>query len=178
MILRPFELADAKEVQRLAGDRAVADTTLKIPHPYEDGMAEKWIATHRAKFDAGMSAIFAVVRRGPMELVGAISLEIEKRYDRAELGYWMGRPYWGLGYCTEAGRAMVAFGFTDLGLNRIHASHFVRNPASGRVMEKLGMKREGLFRQHVKKWDRYEDLVLYGILGRDWRIDRERRRRA
>ena len=146
----------------------VADTTLNIPYPYEDGMAEAWIATHQPKFEAGELANFAVVLRDSGELVGAIGMGIERRFDRAELGYWIGKPYWGQGYCTEAGQAMVAFGFTDLALNRIHACHLARNPASGRVMQKLGMSREGLCRQHVKKWDRSEDLVLYGILKSDW----------
>ena len=59
-VLRPFRTADADEVQRLAGDRAVADTTLNIPHPYEDGMAEKWISNHRDWFERGEQAVFAV----------------------------------------------------------------------------------------------------------------------
>lgn len=168
LILRPFDMTDAKDVQKLAGDRAVADTTLNVPHPYEDGMAEQWIATHQPKFDAGEQANFAVVLRDSGELAGAIGLGIEKRFDRAELGYWIGAPYWNRGYCTEAGRALLRYGFGELKLNRVHASHFARNPASGRVMEKLGMTREGTCRQHVKKWERYEDVVLYGVLKTEW----------
>ena len=87
---------------------------------------------------------------------------------RAELGYWIGKPYWGQGYCTEAARATLDFGFEQLGLNRIFAHHFARNPASGRVMQKIGMTREGRLRQHVKKWDAFEDLELYGILKDHW----------
>jgi RimJ/RimL family protein N-acetyltransferase len=168
LILRPFEVADARDVQRLAGDRAIADMTLNIPHPYEDGMAEQWISTHQPKFEAGELASFAVVLRATGELVGAIGLVISRRFDRAELGYWVGRPYWNRGYCTEAGRALLEYGFTELSLNRIHASHLSRNPASGRVMEKLGITREGLLRQHAKKWDKYEDLVVYGLVRQDW----------
>lgn len=169
LLLRPFTLADAPEVQRLAGDPAVADTTLNLPHPYLDGMAERWIATHQPQFAAGVSAVFAVTLRAAGALVGTIGLGIERRYDRAELGYWVGLPYWGQGYCTEAGRRLLAFAFTDLTLNRVFATHFLRNPSSGRVMQKLGMTREGLCRQHVKKGDRYEDSVLYGILRDEWR---------
>lgn len=176
LILRPFELTDAKDVQRLAGDRTVADTTLNVPHPYADGMAENWIATHQPKFEAGELANFAIVLRDSGELVGAIGLGIEKRFDRAELGYWIGAPYWNRGYCTEAGHILLTYGFGTLSLNRVHASHLARNPASGRVMEKLGMTREGIARQHVKKWDRYEDLVLYGVLKTEWRTDCEPRR--
>ena len=64
---------------------------------------------------------------------------------------------------------MLRYGFTELNLNRIHASHLKRNPASGRVMQKLCMVQEGIARQHAKKWDRYETMVLYGILKKDWR---------
>lgn len=173
LLLRPFEIADATDVQRLAGARAIADTTLNVPHPYADGMAEHWIATHEPGFAAGRLANFAVVLRGSGELVGAVGLVIHKKFDRAELGYWIGVPYWDLGYCTEAGHALLAFGFGRLGLNRVHASHLARNPASGRVMEKLGMTREGIARQHVRKWDRHEDLVLYGVLREEWEMGGE-----
>ena len=80
------------------------------------------------------------------------------------MGYWVGVPFWGQGICTEAARALLGFGFGDLNLNKIHAHHFTRNPASGRVLQKLGMKYEGQLRQHVLKSDRFEDLFSYGIL--------------
>ena len=131
LILRPFELSDAKDVQRLAGDWAIADTTLNVPYPYEDGMAEQWISTHEQKFEAGELANFAIVFRAGGTLIGAIGLRIVQRFDRAELGYWIGKPYWNQGYCTEAGHAVLRYGFTELNLNRIHASHLKRNPASG-----------------------------------------------
>ncbi len=196
--LRPFRMADAEVVQRLAGDRAVADTTLNIPHPYEDGMAEKWISNHRDWFERGQQAVFAVTLKQPCVaeepcatasseavpasspgpallagkqwhtsddvLIGAVSLRIERDDQRAELGYWIGRPYWGQGYCTEAVRAVLSFGFQQLGLNRIYAGHFSRNPASGRVMQKAGMNCEGHLRQHTKKWDAFEDIEIYAVL--------------
>jgi RimJ/RimL family protein N-acetyltransferase len=168
LILRPFDLGDAAAVQRLAGDWAVADTTLVIPHPYEDGMAEEWISTHRPGFEAGDLAVFAVVLRETAELVGAIGLSINKQFDRAEIGYWIGKPYWGRGYCTEAASAVIEFAFSSYNLHRIFATHFLRNPASGRVMQKLGMTQEGILRQHAKRWDRYEDFAVYGILRGEW----------
>jgi RimJ/RimL family protein N-acetyltransferase len=161
-------LADADRVQELAGDRAVADTMLKIPHPYEDGMADTWIANHRNWFDERQQAVFAVTRKPDDTLIGAVGLRLELDEGRAELGYWIGKPYWNQGYGTEAARAALQFGFEQLGLNRVFAHHFVRNPASGRVMQKLGMIYEGRLRQHVKKWDAYEDLEVYGILRSCW----------
>jgi [ribosomal protein S5]-alanine N-acetyltransferase len=168
LILRPFELSDAPTVQQLVGDPAIANTTLNIPHPYLNGMAEGWIATHQPQFEIGTSVVFAITLRTTGELIGAIGLEIEHRHDRAELGYWIGVPYWGQGYCTEAGNALFAYGFTDLALNRIYACHFTRNPASGKVMQKLGMIQEGFARKSVKKGDQYEDIVNYSVLREDW----------
>ena len=162
--LRPFTLDDAATVQRLAGDEAVAATTLNVPHPYEDGMAEAWIRTHGRRFDRGEAVTFAVTLRDDGTLIGAIGLTIDDRHGRAELGYWIGKPYWGRGYATEAGRAVVRYGFEVLGLNRIQASHFEGNLASGRVMQKLGMAYEGRRRQAVKKGDRFIDLDGYAIL--------------
>jgi ribosomal-protein-alanine N-acetyltransferase len=87
---------------------------------------------------------------------------------QAELGYWIGEPFWNQGLCTDAGQAVVNYGFTALELIRIHSCHIKRNPASGRVMQKIGMTHEGFRRQHVRKWDVLEDLDLYGILKEDW----------
>lgn len=151
-------------MQELAGDRAIADTTLSIPHPYEDGMAEQWIAEHRSQFEAGTHAVFAVELLDDHRLVGAVSLTIDLDFMKAELGYWIGRPFWNEGYATEAARRIVRYAFDDLGLNRISSRHLVRNPASGRVMQKIGMRHEGTLREDTVKWGRFEDLEMYGLL--------------
>lgn len=168
LLLRPFDLQDAPAVQCLAGAREIADTTENIPHPYETGMADEWIASHQAKHAAGSLAVFAIVLRDGMKLIGAIGLTIDRAADKGELGYWIGKPFWGQGFCTEAARAVLGYGFGALSLNRIGARHFARNPASGRVMAKIGMTAEGTARQGAIKWGNYEDLVLYGILRHEW----------
>ena len=164
LTLRPFRRADAKDVQRLAGSKAIADTTARVPHPYENGMAEEWIKTHGSLFRRKKAVIYAITRTATGELVGAIGLELHTANERAEIGYWVGRRYWNRGYATEAAEAMLMYGFTELGLQRIYAHHFERNPSSGRVMQKIGMKREGILRKHFKKGERFENLVFYGIL--------------
>ncbi len=171
LILRPFSLSDAADVQRLAGDRAIADTTLNVPHPYEDGMAESWISTHQPGLEADQLAAFAITNKADSALVGTISLTINRSDERAELGYWIGRPYWGSGFCTEAAKLVLRYGFQVLKLQRIHASYMVRNPASGRVLEKIGLLREGTVRQHIRKWGKFEDLVLCGLLSSEWQED-------
>ncbi|MCX5760490.1 MAG: GNAT family N-acetyltransferase [Gemmatimonadetes bacterium] len=163
LVLRPFLLSDATVVQRLAGDRAVADTTLTIPHPYVDGLAEQWIVGHEGAWTRHEMAVFAVTEP-ESGLVGAISLRIELAQQRAELGYWIGVPFWGIGYATEAARAMVAFGFQKLGLHRVYAQHFTRNPSSARVMTKIGMRHEGVLREHLFRWGQPEDVAVWGLL--------------
>ncbi|HOI58557.1 MULTISPECIES: GNAT family N-acetyltransferase [unclassified Methanoculleus] len=170
LLLRPFTLADAAEVQRLAGDYAIASSTLSIPYPYPDGAAEAWIATHRPGFEKGMHVVYAVTRPDDGTLVGAAGLvEIDRRHGRAELGYWVGRPYQGRGYATEAARAVIEYGFSVLELHRVYALHLSRNPASGRVMEKCGMVYEAHLREHGRKWGIFEDLDVRGILHDEWR---------
>ena len=166
--LRRFNPVDAPEVKRLAGDKLIAATTLNIPHPYEDGMAESWIETHLKEIDAGKLSNFAITLKDENQLIGAIGLHINPRFNRAELGYWVGVPYWNKGYCTEAACAVVKHGFEDLKLHRIFAHHIVGNDASGRVMEKIGMNFEGHLKEHVCKDGQFFDLKLYAILAKDF----------
>jgi RimJ/RimL family protein N-acetyltransferase len=164
LALRSVRLGDAQSIQELAGDRAIAENTLLIPHPYEEGMAEQWIKAQRKRYGEGSEVAYAIVPRGEKSLIGIVGLMITQKHSRGELGYWIGRPYWGLGYATEAAAAVLRYGFEHLRLNRICAFHFARNPASGRILEKIGMKREGISRQHILKWGKFEDVVRYGIL--------------
>ena len=165
LLLRAFTLADAPDLQRLLNTREVALNTLRIPFPYPDGEAERWISTHETHKD---DHAFAITLRRTEELIGCVGLHMKPDHDHAELGYWIGVPYWGRGYATEAAAVVVRFGFETLALNRIFAMHFSRNPASGRVLQKIGMRHEGTLRQHLKKWDEYVDLECYAILRNDF----------
>lgn len=164
--LRPLRPTDAPTVQRLAGARDIAKTTLNIPHPYEDGMAEEWIARTHDAFARGDQISLAVTLRADEQsrLIGAVGLVMNEQNHAAELGYWIGKPYWNNGYGTEAARALVAYGFHHLGLNRIQARHMTSNPASGRIMQKLGMSYEGTHRQAALRFGKYDDLATYAIL--------------
>ena len=169
LLLRPFAESDAAAVERLAGARDVADTTLHIPHPYPAGGGAWWIGTHASAWEGGAGLTLAVVTRAaPDELLGAMGIAIVREHARGELGYWIGAHAWGRGYATEAARVMTAFAFETLGLHRVQARHFTRNPASGRVMQKLGMRLEGVHRDAYLRWDRFEDVAVYGILATEW----------
>jgi ribosomal-protein-alanine N-acetyltransferase len=165
LVLRPFALDDAPAVQRLASDREVALNTLLIPHPYPDGAAEEWIKGHD---DQSNNHIFAIAPRAGGEVMGAIGLHADRQHERAEIGYWIGVPYWGNGYATEAAKAVVAYAFDNLGAHRVFAFHFTRNPASGRVLQKIGMQREGTMRQHLLKWGEHVDVDYYGVVRGEW----------
>jgi RimJ/RimL family protein N-acetyltransferase len=169
LVLRPFEPTDAPAVQAIAGAREIADTTLSIPHPYPDGAAAAWIGTHRAAWQAGTAVTYAITRRDAGALVGAIGLSIDAAHASAEMGYWVAVPHWNQGYCTEAVRRLMDFAFGPLRLHRIQARHLTRNPGSGRVMQKLGMRLEGVSRDAVLKWGQFEDLALYAILASEWK---------
>jgi len=163
LLLRPLKLSDAPDIQLLAGDRDVASTTRNIEHPYENGMAEKWIKSCQEKSDAGELINFAITLHSGGSFLGAIELHPDKGARDAELGYWVGKPYWNQGYATEAVEAVIRHGLVELKLDRVYAAHFTRNPASGRVMQKAGMLHEGFLKGHTEKWGQLEDLELYGV---------------
>jgi len=170
LTLRPFHAGDALDVQRLAGAREVASGTLDIPFPYPDGGAEQWIATHGPSWDEGVALSLAVTEP-TVGLVGAVSLRLTLEHRRGELGYWVGVPFWNRGYATEAAAAVLDFGFARLKLIRIEAKHFIRNPASGRVMEKLGMTREGVSRKYFMRWGEAEDTAVWAMVSDDEPVD-------
>lgn len=138
LILRPIDLNDATTVQEFAGNYNVAKTTMNIPHPYEDGMAEAWIDAleNRWRIDALIN--FAIIHKHTNQLIGVIGL-VSREAKTGGIGYWVGEPFWGKGYCTEATKAFIEFCFKSLNIDRLEAEHLVINPASGRVMEKAGM---------------------------------------
>ena len=139
----------------------------RIPIAEQDAI--DFIAACRPDFDLGRSARFAIALRDTGEFCGGIGLRIMPAHHRAELGYWLGVPYWGKGYATEASQEVLRFGFETLKLRRIYASYVTENLASGRVLEKIGMRSEGMLRSHICKWDVFHDLVYCGILDDEFR---------
>jgi len=176
LLLRSLVREDVPAIVRLAGAKEIAATTMQIPHPYAEEDARNFLAHANENFLAGRSVSFAISVLAGGELCGAVGLHIVEAHRHAELGYWIGVPFWGRGYATEAASAAVAFGFETLHLNRIFAHHFAGNTASQRVLEKIGMRHEGRSRQHIQKWDRFVDLENYAMLAEDFREGEPARR--
>ena len=169
LILRPLSLTDAPSIQAVASDRAIADTMISIPPPYPDDEAERYVQKQLAEREAKQAFPFVIERKSDRWFSGMIAIrDIEPDHLQGELSFWLAPDVWGKGYMSEALRAMLRFGFEDLQLNRLYAYHMVRNPGSGKVLQKNGFIQEGVLRQRVQKWGIFEDVKLWAILRSDW----------
>jgi len=166
--LRPLAPEDAPRVRELAGAREVSVLTSNIPHPYEPGMAERWIAIHLGHYTRGELATWAVTLSGETALCGAVSLHFDTPHNRAELSYWLGKDFWGQGYAAETAGAAVCYAFERRGLQKVTSSVFADNTRSVRVLEKLGFTLEGRQRRQIYKWETYHDLLRYGLLREEY----------
>jgi RimJ/RimL family protein N-acetyltransferase len=134
LTLRPFRRNDAPEFARLAGDRQVAVMTSDIPYPFSPAQAMAWLRPVRGEVR------FAIIRQE--QLIGGAGF-YRRASGMAELGFWLGRAWWGQGYATEATRAVVQYGFKRRRLPGFSSAHFVDNPASAAVLGKLGFEPMG-----------------------------------
>lgn len=141
LMLRPGWPEDAPALFRGVADQAIVRNLASAPWPYRPADAEAFLATERRPDEPAL-LIFRRSHNAP-ELVGVIGLARLGNGDM-DLGYWIARPYWGRGYATEAGRALLAIARDTLRLEGVHAGHFLDNPASGRVLEKLGFRPTGI----------------------------------
>ena len=135
LALRPLQPADAERIAVLGGDWDVASQTGRIPYPYSPEAAQHWLAGVAAG-----EVVFVIEHDG--ELVGICGYS-PLADGSAEMGYWLGKPYWGRGFATEAARALMSYGFTKGGVTRFTGCHFADNPSSARVLTKLGFRPNG-----------------------------------
>lgn len=162
---RPIDARDAGRIATLADDWDIARMTARIPHPYSLVDADQWIAS------IGTDEFVRGVERDG-ELIGAVGY-IEGSVEQAEIGYWIGRPFWGNGYATEAAQALVDYCFDEAGFRRLTAGHFADNPASARIIAKLGFRRIGIGAQWCEARKSEVPTVRYArrrpLIGRLWR---------
>ncbi|NYV66904.1 GNAT family N-acetyltransferase [Bacillus sp. Gen3] len=164
LVLRLFQKSDAEAVTNLCNNYNIYKNTLYLPYPYTLEDALTWIDHHLDHFNADKSYEFAITDKETGRVYGAIALSNNKKFNNGELAYWIGEEFWGNGYATEAAQAILRFAFDEKKYHKVFARYFHSNQASGRVMQKLGMKKEGIFIDHVKKENQYVDLVYYGII--------------
>ena len=161
--LRPWRPEDVDAIVPHADDRAIwLNLRDRFPHPYTREDARRWVGSH----DAG-DPQFAIVVDG--RACGAIGLlggvDVHRR--TAEIGFWLGRRYWGRGIVTEAVRAVTELAFSRYGFSRVYAMVYEWNPASARVLEKAGYRLEGRQRKNALKDGREIDTLLYAIIDTD-----------
>lgn len=140
LLLRPGFAEDAPELARAIGEEAIVRNLATAPWPYGEEQAHEYLSMER---DEALPS-FTILKRtnGSPRIVGGIGIGQRSDGDGLELGYWIARPYWGLGFATEAGRAVMGMA-RAMGLPRLTAGHFLDNPASGAVLRKLGFRPTG-----------------------------------
>jgi [ribosomal protein S5]-alanine N-acetyltransferase len=167
--LRPPGSSDKRDIQKHAGAREIADTMISLPHPYTAGEAERYLTRMQYEQEAGKAVIFIIEKKAGKQFCGIIEVrDIDHEHSQGELSFWLVRKSWGQGYMSEVVQAVVRYVFEVVGLNRLYAFHMLRNPATGRVLEKNGFMKEGVLRQRVQKWGQFEDVALWAILKQDW----------
>lgn len=168
LLLRKPAMKDAKDIFSYASDPEVARYVLWEPHKsLADTRA--FLRFLRSRIRNGYPSSWVVVHRDTGKVIGTIGFVWYSDENRsAELGYSFARPYWNLGYATQALKAVVDAVFRSIPLNRLEAQHDIRNPASGRVMEKCSFRQEGILRNRILNKGEYVDAVLYAILRSDW----------
>ena len=140
LVLRPVEDTDGPAIRALASDPDVALKTARIPHPYPTGAEQEFIDRSKRLLASGQVLGCAIERIDEAGMIGSIGLVINGVRSEGELGFWVGKPFWGRGYATEAVDAMLRLGFDAIGLRRIRAKAMASNPASIRVQERAGMR--------------------------------------
>lgn len=172
LILRPLRQTDAPRLFPLINDPDVAAYIPALPHPYPENTLPEWIRRAEEAMARKERFEFAILLKetgGPIGVCTLSGISWDNR--NAELGYWLGKPYWGRGIMTEAAKAVVAFGFDTLGLERIYSSCFEQNLASAKVLKKAGQRYEGCARHEIKKNNEFINILHFGMIRAD-RSDR------
>lgn len=170
LLLRPLQQTDILEIHQAASNRDIADTMISVPHPYPEDEAQRFVEMQQDLMQKCKSLTFAIIdREEGGRFAGIVSIrDVEEEHAVAELSFWVATEGQGKGYMSEALPGVLDLAFGHLGLNRIYAYHMARNIASARVLEKCGLMQEGFLRQRVKKWGKYEDVVIRAMLKEDW----------
>lgn len=163
LILRPVTLADANDMYEYASDAE----TVRYVFPRHETVADTQ-ASIIDFFIKDPLEKFGIELKSTNKFIGTIDLRINALHPKGVLGYTLNKAYWGQGIIPEAAKTLLEFGFEKLELIRIEAIHDQRNPKSGRVMEKIGMRKEGLLRNHMILKGEVVDDWLYALTSEDY----------
>ena len=138
--LRQPKMSDAPHIARYAGDYDISSMTSSVPHPYPEMAVEMWIMIRNIARQSSDNnhMVMEIKTKAGFEVCGMAGIFKRDPTSDWEIGYWIAKPFWRKGLATEAGQGLIDFARQKLGANRIIAGHFEDNPASGRVLEKLG----------------------------------------
>jgi [ribosomal protein S5]-alanine N-acetyltransferase len=168
LMLRPLVATDAPILAQLAADPSVSAMIPRIPHPYTLDDAATYIDLMHLEAQSGSNYAYAVTRRQDGILMGTAEIGVEQHHQRGALGYWMGAPYRQQGYTREAVSRLIQLGFGELDLHRVYAYCLRENAASAQVLERCGLKREGILHDHIFHQGRFHDEVYYALLRTDY----------
>ena len=169
LILRNVRMSDARDIYEYSCDPEVARHVLWEAHQ-SIHQTKAYIRYVLRQYRMGSPSSFCIALKETGKVIGTIGFMWVSNENRsAEVGYSLSRAHWNKGYMTEALAAVLRFGFEELNLNRIEAQHECDNPASGRVMEHVGMRREGTLKERLYNKSRFVDVELYAILREEWR---------
>lgn len=164
LTLDKIRYSEIPNIVKYVNNKNISDNTLMMPPPYTEDNAVFWINMSNQGFLSKEQFIFGIYLRENDSLIGGMGLHIDKMHHKAEMGYWIAEPFWNQGYATEAGKAVIQFGFEVLNLHKIYATHFPFNPASGKVLLNIGMAFEADLKQHYFKNGAYLDGRQYSII--------------
>ncbi len=169
LVLRRFTHADIPDVLRFVSHPSVATvTSTRIPATEEGVRRYIDLQNTYQPFEEDRVFELAIERKEDGRVIGFVGMIVQE-YGQGEVGWVLGVDDRGQGYATEAARALIDYGFHSLGLHRIHADTSTSNRASWRMMERLGMRREGLLRGAVYENGAWVDRYIYGLLADEWR---------
>ncbi len=170
LLLNSLSYKDIPKIIEYAANPKISENVINIPFPYFEQDAVFWINSANQDLKTGEAYKFAIRLKDDknLEFMGGIGLLVDKKHNRAELGYWIAEPFWSKGFMSEAVEKILEFGFETVELNKIIANHFLTNPASGKVMIKNKMIKEAEIKEHFKKGDTYLDIIQYRLTRKEY----------
>lgn len=163
LLLRKIRNEDIPSLIKYCNNQKISDQIINIPYPYGEEEAKNRIKFVLSGWETGDRYVFAITLQPNDELIGEIGLHLDKANNCAQFGYWIAEPFWGMGIATEALAAILKFGFTELNLNKIYATHYPDNLASAKVMLNNKMIKEAEMKEHYKIGSAYRDVIQYRL---------------